>query len=233
MHVNAGTVSLMIKKPISKFLKGTFVERLLYSELAVYISYWVFQGLLYMDYRERIFKIFFDIVFCFIFYKSGIPLLFAALLAHTFNMFLNGHVIAMRRHMGHGSNDPKKFIAYCDELYSRINRQGFITGAAAYGSLSRNNFKPTSDIDIRVFPGDAPLDWVRVLFWLNVERLRALFHKFPLDIYAFNFMVIDKKMRTDEPPIIFYDPQAIITAKYDSTVDYICFSDRFKATHTR
>lgn len=223
----------MIKKPIPNFLRGTFVERLLYSEAAVYASYWLFQGLLYMDTRERVFKIIVDLALCGIFYICGLPLLLAAFLAHSCNMFLNGHVVAMRRHMGHGLNDPKRFIAYVDGLYERIRQQRFIAGAAAYGSLSRNNFKPTSDIDIRVFPCAGPLNWARVLLWLSTERLRALIYRFPLDLYAFDFSIIDNKMRTDEPPIVFYDPQFMVVNKYASTVDYADFAARFKATHAR
>ncbi len=223
----------MIKKPIPYFLRGTWVERLVYSEAAVYFSYWVFQGFLYMDNRERVFKIMIDIALFGVFYKTGMSWLLAVVLAHTCNMFINGHVVAMRRHMGHGVNNPKKFIAYADGLYERIKNQRYIVGAAAYGSLSRNNFKPTSDMDIRVFPYPGSVNWILLLMWLLSERIRAIIYGFPLDLYAFDFDIIDKKMRTDEPPIVFSDPKLFIENKYGEIVNYPDFSAVFKATYVR
>ncbi len=218
----------MKKKALPGWAENTPVAGLIQSRAGIILSYWLFQGMLYMDNRERAMKISLDIMMVVPLYLIGVSLPVALVLVHTVNMFINGHFFAMRRHMGIGKNDPKEFIRYIEMLQDRIQGKRFLLGAAAYGSLSRNIYKATSDIDIRIFPEKGAINWLKTVLWLSWERFRALMFVFPIDIYAFDLEVIDSRMRTDEPPIVFLDEHGKIVGKYPDNVPFNQFALNFR-----
>jgi len=187
--------------------------------------------MLYMDVREIILKLMIDAIMIIILYSIGINIIICVILAHTFNMFFNGHYYAMKSHMGFHETTVLNFLNYVEMLQKRMSKKSYFCGAAAYGSLSRNQFKPSSDIDIRVFPKRGLINWTRTVLWVFIERLRAFLKAFPLDMYAFDMAVIDKKMRVDEPPIIFSDPEKIVAEKYPHHVPFDTFLSNFKKKH--
>lgn len=221
----------MKKKALPGWVQNPLLAGLIQSRAGIILSYWLFQGMLYMDNRERAMKIALDIMMVVMLCILGVSLPVSLFLAHTLNMFINGHFFAMRRHMGIGKNDPKEFIDYIEALHNRIQQKRFLLGAAAYGSLSRNVFRVTSDIDIRVFPEKGAINWLKTVLWIFAERFRALMLLFPLDIYAFELEVIDTRMRTDEPPIIFLDEKKKIIGKYPDNVPFKQFAHDFRLTY--
>jgi predicted nucleotidyltransferase len=222
----------MKKKKLPKWVSNQLLGRIIQSKPGTYISYWIFQGMLYMDYREVVSKLLIDIILSFfIYYISKVPLSISFLIAHTFNMFFNGHYFAMRRHMGLGKTNPKYFINYTEKLQERVKNNPHILAAAAYGSLSNNVFRPTSDIDIRFIPYNNTSSFFRVCFFAFFERARALLMKFPLDLYVFDIAKIDKKMNPKEPPIIFHDPKNMLRRKYDKILQADDFIVKFKSTY--
>ena len=224
----------MKKKKTPSWISNQLLKQIIQSRIGTYISYWVFQGMLYMDYREVLSKFFIDIILIvFLYYLFTVPLYISFLIAHTLNMLFNGHYFAMRRHMGLGQNNPKHFINYIEGLQKRIENKPYIMAAAAYGSLSNNIYRPTSDIDIRFVPWNNSLSFFKVCFFALSERARALLVKFPLDLYVFDILEIDKKMNPKEPPIIFHDPKNILKHKYDRTVQVNDFIVKFKSTYVQ
>jgi hypothetical protein len=216
------------KKAIPAWLQSPLLIRMVRSEIGVILSYWTFQGMLYMDARETSFKIFLSFVISSFLFFFGTPLVVAIILAHTLNMVLNGHYHAMKSHMGRGQISPDTFINETEKIRRRIAIANFISGAAAYGSLARNQFRATSDIDIRIFPKRGTLGWIKALLWIFKERAGAFLNGFPLDIYAFDFDVIDKKMRADEPPIIFSDRDGRLLEKYPDHIYFKDFAEKFR-----
>lgn len=184
-----------------------------------------------MDYRESAIKLVVNIVLIFFFYLLGVPLSLSFVTAHTLNMLLNGHYYAMRRHMGLGKNDPEKFIAYIEKLHKRIQNKPYLLATAAYGSLSKNIYRPTSDIDIRLIPRCSQLSFIKACIFALTERVRAFIMHFPLDLYVFDLADIDNKIKPKEPPIIFYDPEQIISQKYAEIIMAIDFIKRFRSTY--
>lgn len=221
----------MKKKKLPNWISNIHLARFIQSKAGILLSYWLFQGMLYMDIGEIIFKVSVDVLLAVLFWSLGMPLLIALILAHTVNMFINGHFLAMRRHLGLGKTDPTKFIGYVEKLRDRLQQKRFLLGAAAYGSLAKNHFKPTSDIDIRVFPQKGWSNWLQAVFWVFSERFRALINLFPLDVYAFDLDIIDAKMKADEPPIIFFDPRGHIARKYHHYLHFADFLHNFKAEY--
>ncbi len=221
------------KKSLPVWIRSDFIKRLLRSDSGVIFSYWLFQGMLYMDYREALVKIVLDILMVCLLILARCPVFIAVIVAHTINMFLNGHFYAMRSHMARGQTTPDAFISYVAGLEKRLSSALAIDGAAAYGSLSLNRFNPSSDIDIRVFPSEGPFGWLKAIMWVITERTRAVFSSFPLDIYFFDLSTIDEKMRADEPPIIFCDREGKLAAKYPNHVKYVDFERRFRSEYVK
>jgi len=221
------------KKAIPGVLQNQFLIRLLRSDIGIVLSYWTFQGMLYMDVRESMFKIGLDFVMTFLFLIGGVPLIPAFISAHTINMLLNGHHYVLMHNMGRLNNDPAKFLDSIRGLHARLQNADFLIGAAAYGSLSRGQYGASSDADVRVFPKRRFLDWLRAVLWVVSERARALIQAFPLDIYAFDLGTIDAKMRADEPPIILHDPESILRQKYEKHILFEEFAEEFKETYVQ
>jgi predicted nucleotidyltransferase len=158
-------------------------------------------------------------------------LFIAFFMAHTLNMFFNGHFFAMQRHMGFGANDPGSFITYVESLKKRIESKPYIAGSAAYGSFSKNVFRPTSDIDIRIIPTRLFGSFLLASFFAFCERVRAFFSGFPLDLYVFDAQVLQKKMNPKEAPVIFSDSQNILGNMYRDTVQPDNFFRTFRKTY--
>ncbi|GAM10719.1 hypothetical protein OR1_03012 [Geobacter sp. OR-1] len=221
----------MAQKEVHPILQRLHLDRLAKSYFGIIASYWLFQGMLYMDRREAAFKIFLDSILVGLLVVLHVNIVVSILIAHSINMFINGHLYVLRKNIGKCHSNPKDFIAYVEKMYLRIQGIKFLTGAAAYGSLSRNEFKSSSDYDLRVFPANNATSWLKAVVWVFIERFRALLHGFPLDIYAFNLEVHDRKIRSDEPPIVIFDPLGIIARKYSASVSFADFAARFKATY--
>ena len=65
----------------------------------------------------------------------------------------------------------------------------FICGAVFYGSLVRGIFRDSSDLDIRIISEDGFWNAFRAANLVFLERARAFFTGFPIDIY----MIRDKE----------------------------------------
>jgi hypothetical protein len=221
----------MANKKLPQFLDDTIIGKFMLSPIGIILTYWLFQGMRYMDVREVILKLSLDILITCLFIALGVNFLLSILLSHTINMFCNGHFYVLMKNIGRGKTDPCYFIDYVDSFNSRVQKASFLIGAASYGSLSRNGYKPTSDFDVRIFPKNTFYCWLKSVIWVSFQRLQAFLGRFPLDIYVFDLDVVKKKMRADEPPIILSDPNGILAEKYPCHVTYREFSDEFRKTH--
>ena len=220
-----------MKKTAPRWIRSQFISRLIQSKIGIILSYWLFQGMIYMDIRESLFKISMDIFIVISLCLLGVPLIISFIIAHTLNMLFNGHYYVLMKNIDRGYTGPKKYIEYIENFHNRMDKKNYINGAAAYGSLSRYSFKTSSDFDIRIFPKEGFVNWCKSIFWVFQERLRAFLNKFPLDIYVFDMTVIDNKMRADEPPIIFSDPEKLVAEKYQSHIPFREFLSNFKEKH--
>lgn len=169
------------------------VRRLLQSPLVALASHWTFQSLFYMDRTERFFKIALDICMTIaartaIRPKLPAPVVWPAsfALAHTLNFLFNGHLWGVLKHYDLVHHSYQEFEEYRQGVAERIEGQASIAFAAEYGSLSRDEWKTSSDLDVRMvrFPGLVKA--FRACMFLLSERTRALVARFPLDAYVFD-----------------------------------------------
>jgi predicted nucleotidyltransferase len=227
-HVNTG-IFKFIRDPYGS-VKADPTSR--YRYLLVFIG-WVFQGVLYADKTEKIFKITFDLGLTLLVYfivvniagmiNSVTALLFSFLFAHTINWILNVGIWCSLRgrygmHVnGVGATDLQE---YAKNMQKRARSERSIMAAAIYGSVARGEAKETSDLDIRIIRKPGIYNGVRACSFGLLERFRALKNKVPLDLCVIDSTEHLAKLRTDECPLIMYDPSGIFSSVYNA-VNYL------------
>jgi hypothetical protein len=170
--------------------------------------HWFFQGILYMESTERLFKIGVEViligVFLSLFLVGGLSLIWAAVVAvgvaHTLNFLFNGQIWVVLKHFGLVMHSREKFDEYLDQLSEKIRTESSIGYAAFYGSLVREEWSSTSDLDIRLVRKSGVINGLRACGFVLRERTRACLNKFPLDIYVLDSSERLAEMRADEPP---------------------------------
>lgn len=187
--------------------------------LVMIIINWVFQGLLYADKTEKMFKLSFEFVLiAFIiivghFNNIEIHLFTVVLFAHSFNWIFNGQIFTLLKNFDMVYNEPQRIIDYASDISKRASSEISIRGVVLYGSLSRNELNSASDLDIRIIRKPGVMNALRSCAFCMFERIRALFNKFPLDLYLIDNTVHLLKLRPDEVPIVLYDPENAIILK--------------------
>jgi predicted nucleotidyltransferase len=176
------------------------------------LLHWLVQGLLYMDRTERLFKIGLDLV-------GGLFLgallrvrlsrwaAFSAgfFIAHTLNFLFNGHLWGVLKHFGGVQNSRDEFSQEVESLKERLACEPSIVYAAAYGSLARGEWSPTSDLDVRMVRAPGMHNgWKASIFVLR-ERTRAFLSGFPIDIFVFDDYKFRTRMREDASPVVLKD----------------------------
>jgi hypothetical protein len=192
------------------FSKIPFLQMLLRYPWFGLIVHWTFQGITYMDPLERWFKIGFDAIFTLVFaelsFNSQLPpavvWFLAWLMAHTSNFFLNSQIWVVLKHYGFVNTSREKFGQYASELSERIKHRSCIEYAALYGSIACNQWKPSSDLDVRLVHKRGFINGFSGCLFVFTERLRALFYHFPLDIYLLDGYQSLTLKKVKEQPII-------------------------------
>ena len=202
--------------------KNQFIYKLMSSPLGVIIINWVFQGILGMDSSERIFKVGLDIALTilFTFVLSSILNLWLAIvigfiIAHTVNWVFNGHLFVIGRFVGFTKTPPRKIWDYMKGIKDRAQHKPFLAGVAVFGAVTRGEgIRETSDVDIRFIKERGFWNALLANWYSMYERTRAVFHRFPLDLYLYDGLDSLNRLRKDEQPIILYDPKGLLQEKY-------------------
>jgi hypothetical protein len=189
-------------------LESPTIRLLLRSPLVAVVMHWTFQSLFYMDPTERWFKITLDLVLTLL---GGIVLcvwlhwqvawLIAFVVAHTLNFLFNGQLWGVLKHYGMVSHTYEEFYRYVQGLGERMGRETALRYGVIYGSLSRRQWSPSSDLDARIVRYPGFVNGVRACGFLLRERSRALIARFPLDVYVLDSENALKKLCSDENAI--------------------------------
>jgi Nucleotidyltransferase domain len=170
--------------------------------------HWAVQGLLYMDVTERRFKVAIDLIMT-VAIAAALSqwmdplgaLATAFLLAHTINFLFNGQLWVLLKHYGLMRIELERYQGYMASLRERVRGEASIARAAVYGSLARDAWSPTSDLDVRLIRRAGFLNGLRACWFVALERGRALLARFPLDIYVGDSDALLDRMNTAEEPI--------------------------------
>jgi predicted nucleotidyltransferase len=168
-------------------------------------SHWFFQGLLYMDRTERLFKLGLDAagtVVLTVPLTTAMPLPIAVvvglLVAHTANFVFNGHLRGALKWNGVGGVSRIKLEAELATIAARICRSSSVDRAWVFGSVSRGELHDGSDLDIRVLRRPGFRAGMGACWLVLLERSRSLFSGVPMDIYVWDSAGRLSGMRSDE-----------------------------------
>ncbi|MFZ3382337.1 MAG: nucleotidyltransferase domain-containing protein [Candidatus Methanoperedens sp.] len=199
------------------------INSLLKLKIFIILSNWTFQGMLYADKTERLFRLLLDCLMTIILYAiinqlilgGYLALIFAFLIAHTFNWIFNGQFFVLGRYIGIKPDKHNDFIKFIKEFKFRIEQNKSIQLVVVYGSMARKELKESSDLDVRIVRKKGIINAFKSCFFAFSERKKAFFNRFPLDLYVVDSTNHLSKMRLDEVPIIIYDPDNLM--KYITT----------------
>ena len=171
--------------------------------------HWIFQGMLYMDKTERLFKIFLDVIltswiciFLYIWFPFKFALPIAFFTAHTLNFLFNGQLWTALKSYGKVHNSREDYDKYVESLISRIRNEPYFMYAVICGSYASDNWEPTSDLDLRLiyFPGLR--NGVSACWFIFLEKSRALFNLFALDVYLLDGTDSMNRFRNNESLLV-------------------------------
>ncbi len=198
----------MTAKGYAKF-ESSVMRRLLQNPAAALAMHWAFQSLFYMDMTERRFKLVLDAIgtlAAWLLLRLVLPwqvaLPTAFLLAHTANLLANGHLWGVLKHYGFVSNSYETFERYSQQLATRVQAEESIVYGAIYGSRVRSEWKPSSDLDVRLVRRSGFMSGVKACWFVLNERSRATWYRFPLDLYVLDSHAPLAAMRADERPFV-------------------------------
>ena len=182
--------------------------------------HWLFQGILIMESTERIFKLALDFVLSIVFglilsiWMSAIAaIILAVLFAHTLNFLFNGQIYGVLKTFG-GIRHTRQ--AYSNEirwLTAMIEKESSIEYGAAYGTLAREEWSPTSDLDVRIVRKTGLLNGIRACWFALIARSNALVHRFPLDLYVVDSYAALEIMMEKKSPVVLIDKRRAVATE--------------------
>jgi L-malate glycosyltransferase len=178
-------------------------------------SSWFFQGILYMDATERLFKIIFDLSLIMLILvtmdiSSYHNVLIAIILGHSLDWIINGQIFVLLKNLQLTETKIETFSSYLSQLAEEVKSQKCIAAVAAFGSLSRGQIKNSSDLDIRVIRKKGFINAINTYKFIVILRFFAFYNQFPLDVYMLDDIRTISSHINKESPVIIYDPNKIL-----------------------
>jgi len=168
---------------------------------------WVFQGVLYMHWRELVFRCLGELLLvavlwlagCIVFVKC-VNVFVILVIAHTVMWLFDGHLWALS--IGDGQrlvrNKPERILTYLRGLHGRLERTSSVDTCVIFGSLSRGEFTENSDLDVLCCRKLGMLSTVRAYSAGVRERAIAFARRIPIELYFYDlddFAGLDEKER--------------------------------------
>jgi predicted nucleotidyltransferase len=208
-HTKESDLQMVQKEKYYTVSHSPWFRPILKRKSGALLVHWVFQGLMIMDTTERAFKLGLDLILFALFgsiLSYVFPLLVAIpvaiVIAHTINFIFNGQVYAVLKHFGDIQHSWQEFNEEKERLRIQIEQQPAIIYAAAYGSLARDQWSPTSDLDIRLVRAPGLVNGLRVCSFALRERARAFWKGFPLDIFVLDGFEALNQLKEKHTPVV-------------------------------
>jgi thymidylate kinase/predicted nucleotidyltransferase len=206
-------------------VKSPWMQRLVHRKEGALAVHWLFQGLLYMDPTERRIKLGIDLLLSLLFgslLKRRLRIVPAfglgLIAAHTLNFIFNGQIFGVLKHFGGVRHTWDEFNGEVERMRRKAAEEPDIVYAAAFGSLARSEWSPTSDLDVRLVRAPGLRSALRVGWFAIRERARANFIRFPLDLYVLDRYESLERMSEKEPVYLAGSENGTVQDRYDSNM---------------
>jgi len=199
-----------------KYKEDKIIYKLLNNKIVVFLSNFIFQGIRYMSFGEKIYKISITILFAFVFHFVIQNWIIDLFLGHLINYIFNGQFYVVYRYLT--SNEvitKEKLLDFINEIESNIK---FFKpfDVLIIGSFSRSKMSKTSDLDIRIYHDNNFVSSLKAYIMATKLRFLGLVKQFPIDVYCFSDMKFMDKIRKDEVPVNFLKNKEVLK-KYPSS----------------
>lgn len=193
-----------------------------------FLRSWLFQGALYMDWRELLYRCTLEIILIMMVYTVcdlggyECSCLYASIIfSHTLMWLLNGHLWALSIGKGKrmAKNKPEVILNYFDRLNLRLQSSSNVTGCTVFGSLSRGEFTENSDIDIIICRKPGFVSSLLAYSLAVKERVIAFFNKIPIELYCYDLNRLEK-LDKNEKPLLIKDETGEIIKKIPNAILY-------------
>jgi len=190
-------------------------------------SNWLAQGIINADKTEKTYKITFTLLFWglfFIWFNSynmalAGALILSFIIAHTLNWFVNGAISSILAHrLFIGKLSKEKAFRYLYTLEERLQKEGSIKATAVFGSITRGELKPSSDIDITFVRKPGFLNALKAILFMVKEKFAANLGQIPIEPFLVDSIsYMKKRYRSDEIPIIIKGNKEELNSFYNKT----------------
>jgi len=204
-------------------VKLPFLWPLLKNKYVIIVINWTFQGMLYAMWSERLFRMALELIFVTIIYIPFLSLLHSPVIAALSSLF-----IAHTLNYTFNSCNPWGVLKFCGRTFDVEKNIGFlqeitkkmggtfgksILAIATFGSMSRDQFDETSDVDVRIIRRHGVFNYIMTNTFALYLRSIAFIKKIPIDLFVLDDVnQIERHIRPDEPPIVIYDPTNTLSA---------------------
>jgi len=199
-----------------KYKEDKIIYKLLNNKIVVFLSNFIFQGIRYMSFGEKIYKISITILFAFVFHFVIQNWIIDLFLGHLINYIFNGQFYVVYRYLT--SNEvitKEKLLDFINEIERNIKFFKPLD-VLIIGSFSRSKMSKTSDLDIRIYHDNNFVSSLKAYIMATKLRFLGLVKQFPIDVYCFSDMKFMDKIRKDEVPVNFLKNKEVLK-KYPSS----------------
>ncbi len=185
------------------------------------------QGIRHADKTEKMYRIIFTIIsssIIYLLYPYDIAqfekIIFSILIGHFINFLVNCNVFVIIIHFLMVVKLRKdRAFSYLYDMRDKLINQDWIEYSVVFGSISRGNIKPSSDIDISIVRKKGVINGFKSIYWSIIYKKIAELKAIPLELY-----ISDSKENSIERysyesiPVILTDPQSIVHNYYENVL---------------
>ena len=202
-----------------KYKNQNLVSYFLSFKIIIIISNVIFQGIRYMSFGEKIYKISFTILLASLINIQFKNILVSLIISHLINYILNGQFYVLFRYLSNKrtmSRDAlNKYISIIEKYIAIFEPIDILVT----GSFCRGKMSKSSDLDIRIYHKGDLMSSLKAYMMATTLRFIGIFAKFPIDIYCFSDMTFLDKLDKIEIPVNFLESKVFLE-KYPLSVNY-------------
>jgi predicted nucleotidyltransferase/thymidylate kinase len=224
-----------LRKPFAN-VKSPLLRLLFGRKVVAFIVNWVLQNIYTQTWSERSFKLLIELIILVLLaaplsltFSPIIAFIVGFIIAHTINWTFNGGVRTIGKFYG-ATYSVQKTLHFLYKLQNNTKalEKGFCA-IAIFGSISRERFGESSDIDMRAFRKPGFVNWIRANLLAFSIRSRAFLDGVPLDLMVFDSIAdLSSRIRADEPPVVLFDPEGLFGGRGKT----FCVDEIFKPCKT-
>jgi len=189
--------------PKIKYKDKNILKQILSYSWVVLLSNLIFQGIRYMSFGEKIYKISITLILGLIFNLILNNIFISLAIAHFFNYILNGQFYVVFRYLSSKQVMSRKDLDEYIEFMKKEMTKFEILDLLVIGSFCRGKMSSTSDLDIRIFHKSDIISSLKAYLMATKLRYYGLLYKFPIDVYCFSDLSFLDKIKKDEIPVNF------------------------------